>query len=133
MKITYKGVEYGSKKALAETFGINPHTFSKRYNSGMTIEEALSKKSYRFRNGSKKCQDHLGNWYENQKIMARHYKIPYPVYKSRKRMGWSLKDILTKPPKRYTPSNGEEFHDYELEEMEEMEGGQYNVRDGNKR
>ena len=127
-KVPYEGRVYKSYRELAEAYGVNKDTFRYRRSQGMSIKEALSHEDFRYRNGNHKCQDHEGNWFESEKEMSKYYKIPYCVYKSRKKMGWNLKDRLTRPYKRNKTRNGEEYHEYELEEIALEERKQERIR-----
>lgn len=43
------------------------------------------------------CKDHLGNNFKSSKDMCEFWHIDRSVFYGRKRLGWSLEDILTKP------------------------------------
>lgn len=46
-------------------------------------------------------QDHLGNYFDSESAMARHYNIPRPTFRSRIEKGWSLEKALTSGKRSY--------------------------------
>lgn len=45
--------------------------------------------------------DHLGNNFESESAMVRHYNIPRPTFRSRIEKGWSLEKALTSGKRSY--------------------------------
>ena len=54
----------------------------------------LRRKTY---NGGLATKDHLGNIYNSQSAMCKHYNIPIQVYKRRMKGNWGLERTLTTP------------------------------------
>ena len=77
---------------MCKHYKIDQGLYTKRINSGWSVEDALLKKSGVFF----LVKDHLGNEFKTKKEMCDHYGITYQTYIGRKRAGWELKDILTK-------------------------------------
>lgn len=67
----------------------------------------------------KKCQDHLGNTFNSIIEMCNYYNISKATYKNRKRLGWSIEDILTKPVKNVKESCKDHLNN-EYESIEQM-------------
>ncbi|MCR5117119.1 MAG: hypothetical protein K6A97_06390 [Lachnospiraceae bacterium] len=110
----HKGNKFNSQKEMCEFWGIDKDAFSKRLDSGWTLEDALTKpKGYNPSQIEKnKCYDHLGNQYDSLSQMAAAYSIPLPTLSTRIKKGWSIEDALTKP-KGFNPSRAEEAGCYD--------------------
>jgi hypothetical protein len=78
---------------MCRTYDIPVSAYKYRLSTGHDQEESLTiPKGYGWR-----CQDHLGNYYKNEKAMAAAYNIPYYTFRARKVAGWTLRDSLMIP------------------------------------
>lgn len=92
----HKGNTYASTKEMCDAYGLRVDTFKSRIKSGKSLEEALTRTPSMVTT-NKPCQDHLGNQYNSQIEMARAYGLTKDLFIARRRMGWSLEEILTTP------------------------------------
>ena len=103
--IDHLGKHYKSKTDMCNAWNINRHTFSDRIDRGWSLEEALTGNKKKTIPKSKKCKDHLGNEYETIADMCKTYSISYGIYKRRKQLGWSLREILTEKENPIKPNS----------------------------
>lgn len=91
-EIACNGVTYPSLKAFAKNFGLSSSMVCRNLKNGKTPEEIVKMSE------PEHCFDHLGNEYENEKIMAEKYDIPYSTYYARVHVRhWDIKRALTTP------------------------------------
>lgn len=105
-------------KSMCEHYGITTSAYYQRLRAGWTLEEALTTPIGDHTKKGIPCKDHLGNNFSSIGDMIKHYGITRTVYGYRKKLGWSLKDILTTPSKEQ-----EEIVDHlgnKYETMQEM-------------
>lgn len=103
MQTDYLGNNFKSVSAMTKHYGISRPTYISRINSGWTMEEALTipvlKGGINFKpTGSlDSVVDHLGNRFNNNTQMARHWGISSSQLYQRLKDGLSLEEALTKP------------------------------------
>lgn len=98
--IDHEGNKFNSQKEMCEYWKIDKDAFSKRLDSGWTLEDALTKpKGYNPQKREKtKCADHMGNEFDSLAEMANAYGIsPGTVY-SRLQKGWTVEEALQTVP-----------------------------------
>ncbi len=121
----HKGNEFNSIREMAEYYGQHGSTVHGRMARGWTIEEALTvdtttthackikpKKDY--------IRDHKGQLFISVAAMCEYWGVDRAVYYGRKKLGWSLEDILTRPLD-YTGGAECVFDHYGNEYMSEQE------------
>ena len=91
-KVVYKGVTYKNLKACAIAYGLSYTTLRSRLNSGLTMEEALTKPLH----GIVAC-DHKGRTYPTMRAMAEAYGLSYMTLRSRLNSGLTMEEALTMP------------------------------------
>ena len=96
--IVYEGLHgdtYKSIASLAKAYNISYHGLWTRIKSGMPTQEALKELlSARFT-----VKDHLGNLFDTENEMCRHWGIDSNIYRYRITHGWSMEKALTTPVK----------------------------------
>ena len=96
--IVYEGLHgdtYKSIASLAKAYNISYHGLWTRIKSGMPTQEALKALlSARFT-----VKDHLGNLFDTENEMCRHWGIDSNIYRYRITHGWSMEKALTTPVK----------------------------------
>jgi len=85
------GNEYISISEMCRVYGLDSSLFSRRISNGVSLQEALTKKSLIG------CKDHLGNEYNSIEEMCKTYGINRTTFNYRINQGWKLEDALTKP------------------------------------
>ena len=97
------GNKFKSVSAMAKHYGMSRCTYISRIKSGWSIEEALTvpilKDGSNFKpTGSYgSVEDHLGNKFNNNSQMARHWGITPSLYHQRINLGLSKEEALTTP------------------------------------
>ena len=94
-KITYKGVEYSSIKALCEKYKISYAMVSQRLKKGLSIEEAIETPLKKHRNGITVV--YKGKEYQSIRSLANKKNIPYHVVQMRVKKGMSIEDAIDTP------------------------------------
>lgn len=85
---------YKYKTDMCKAYGISRSVFDKRMSLGWSLEEALTGRKNTIRPNSKACYDHLGNYYNSAADMCRANGISIELYRSRKKLGWTIEEIL---------------------------------------
>lgn len=96
--VDHLGRRYKSFKDMFIAWGIDVRTASHRLHYGWSIEETLTtpvEKS--MRRNKRPVTDHLGNHYETLGEMLKKYDMTYQSYYARKKLGLTIKQILTVP------------------------------------
>ena len=88
------GEEFDSIADMCKEYGITYSTFKSRKARGWTLKEILMGKENSIKPNSKECCDHLGNCYPSASEMCRVYNISYEIYRSRKKLGWTVEEII---------------------------------------
>ena len=96
----FKGVTYESNKVFCEKHGLNYQVFSRRINSGMTIEDAFKAGRADKLRSVNKAVDHNGKKYANIDEMCEAYGVNIQTYKYRREHGWDVEQALTTPTNR---------------------------------
>lgn len=94
------GNEFASVSEMCRHYNIPISTFHNRitnHSANYNLEQALTLPPDNHRNAGVKCKDHLGNTFKSTREMCDHYGIDRQVFYGRKKLGWCLKDILTRP------------------------------------
>ena len=101
--VDHLGNKYSTIKDMCKTYGINPETYSRRFNVyHMSVSEALTRPVKR--NGGVRCYDHRGRSYKSRTQMCEHYGIDRKLFEYRINQNWSLEDALTIPPRTDKPA-----------------------------
>lgn len=82
---------------MCEHWNMPRTTYNARIKKGWSIEKALTTPVKPMKIKTKECIDHLGNKFESQNAMCRHYGITKSLLTTRLKLGWTLKQILTNP------------------------------------
>ena len=95
------GNTFKSLAAMCRFWGKDPRIVWYRLEAGWSIEDALTKPSTpaNQRNRKAGCRDHQGRAFETQRDMARYWGISIHTFRVRIKLGWSIKDALTRKPK----------------------------------
>ena len=88
------GEEFDSIADMCKEYGITYSAFKSRKARGWTLKEILMGKENSIKPNSKECCDHLGNCYPSASEMCRVYNISYEIYRSRKKLGWTVEEII---------------------------------------
>ena len=89
------GNTYDTQKAMCDHYGLSVTVFTSRLTKYKgDLKKALTEPLDPLK---KTCTDHTGRKFNSIKEMCNYWNIPYKVYNSRRRLGWTLKDILEKP------------------------------------
>jgi hypothetical protein len=91
--VDHKGTVFPSKAAMCKHYGIARKTLESRLELGWTLEEILT--NPKAVNPHKECKDHLGQTFPSVADMLLHWGVNETTYRSRLRLGYSLKDALT--------------------------------------
>lgn len=94
------GTLYRSISSLAMAYGFTYSCLSHRLHGGMPVQEAVSKPTNRVVQ-PKACADHIGNVYDCEADMLVAYGVTPSAYRCRIRKGWSQKEALITPMKKY--------------------------------
>lgn len=87
------GNVYASVIEMCRHYNVSDATYRLRIKRGLSVEEALQ--SGRIHNTRwPSVQDHKGNKFDSINDMCAHWGVPTSIYRHRKSLGWSLKDIL---------------------------------------
>lgn len=83
------GNEFNTISDMCKYWNVNPITYQERLKrQNYTLEEALCGKT-------EKHHDHLGNSFPTLKAMCKHWNISISVYLKRRKMKWTIEEILT--------------------------------------
>lgn len=94
----HKGNIFPSKQQMCRYWNIPSNTYNLRIKAGWSMQKALTEPIHEINDLSpKQCTDHLGNVFESQNAMCKHYGITKDLLKSRLKLGWSLQKILENP------------------------------------
>lgn len=93
--IDHLGNEFETIKDMCDNWGISVVTYHNRMNKGLSIEDTLTIKRLPHKN-SIKCEDHLGNQFDTITSMCNYWNICRCTFLTRKKLGWNIKDCLTK-------------------------------------
>ena len=92
------GNKFNNKSQMARYWGISPAQLHSRLRQGMTLEEALTKKTTPRGNYTKRgVVDHLGVKYSSIPKLAKAYNIKVITLNDRLKRGWSMGKALTTP------------------------------------
>jgi hypothetical protein len=86
---------FGSIREMADAYGMKYHTLQGRLKKGWSVEDALTIPPKD--TAAQKWYDHLGNEYDNQKLLCEAYGINDATFRRRLKMGWSMENVLTTP------------------------------------
>lgn len=95
VSIDHQGNVFETRKAMCDFWGISQTLFSQRINKGWSIERSLTEPVHRIKMTA--CVDHVGNRFGSIRAMCDYWGINYNNFNTRRRLGWSLKDILETP------------------------------------
>ncbi len=93
----HEGNLFPSITTLLEFYNIPQSTYYKYKKDGVPLNEILERRASLTYGLCKPCKDHLGNEYGSISEMCEKYGITQQLYSNRRNLGWSIKDILTKP------------------------------------
>lgn len=95
------GNTFKSLAAMCRFWKKDPRIVWYRLEAGWSLKDSLTKPSTpaNQRNRKAGCRDHLGRAFVTQKDMARYWGISINTFRVRVKLGWSIEDALTKPPK----------------------------------
>lgn len=96
------GNNFKGLRAMCKHYGITVSVYYQRLRLGWSLEETLTTPIGDHTKKGVACKDHLGNSFESIGDMIEHYGVTRTAYSYRKKLGWSLEDILTKPLKSKT-------------------------------
>lgn len=86
-------------KSMCDHYKITTSAYYQRLRAGWTLEETLTTPIGEHTKKGVSCKDHLGNEFPSIGDMIKHYGITRTVYGYRKKLKWTLEDILTTPLK----------------------------------
>lgn len=92
-----EGKRFESKRAMCDYYDVNYYTYKSKIKDGYASEEFLTKKP-RPKFESTPCTDHEGNQFESKRAMCDYHGVPYNIYHSRLKSGYSLEECLSKEP-----------------------------------
>lgn len=87
-------------KSMCEHYKITTSAYYQRLRAGWTLEDTLTTSLGDHTKKGVSCKDHLGNEFSSIGDMIGYYGITRTVYGYRKKLKWTLKDILTTPVKK---------------------------------
>lgn len=95
------GNTFISLAAMCRFWKKDPRMVWYRLDAGWSMKDSLTKPSTpaNQRNRKAGCRDHTGRKFDTQKDMARYWGISINTFRVRVKLGWSIEDALTKPPK----------------------------------
>lgn len=93
--IDHYGNKYSSIREMADAYGMKYHTLQGRLKKGWSVKDALTIPPKESR--IQEWYDHLGNKYDNRKLMCEAYGISSDTFKSRLERGWTIEKALTAP------------------------------------
>lgn len=96
--VDHKGVMYKSLIEMCAVYNVSRTTFISRINSGLSVEEALTRRLYT--GNSKAITDHLGGEFPTVMSMCAKWGIKPSTYKMRIKLGWTVEEALTKPTRK---------------------------------
>jgi len=96
----HKGQVFPSVHAMCRHWGISRATFYNRSRLGWDLKDILEKPIDNSVTG-KETIDHKGQVFPSLEAMCRHWKMSPATFAGRRKMGWSLRDSLETPVKRY--------------------------------
>lgn len=94
------GNTFISLAAMCRFWKKDPRIVWYRLEAGWSIKDALTKPFTPANQRNRTwCRDHLGRAFISQKEMARAWGVSIHTFRGRVKLGWSIEDALTKPPK----------------------------------
>lgn len=102
----HTGRMFPSVTEMCEAWKVPVVTYHQRLRRGCTVRQALTGEGIAPPRGRREescgpAVDHLGNVFSSTIEMCEHYRVPYSVFKGRRRLKWNIEDALTKPaPKK---------------------------------
>ena len=95
------GNTFKSLAAMCRFWKKDPRIVWHRLEAGWSIKNALTKPftPANQRNRKAGCRDHLGRAFISQKEMAKAWGVSISTFRGRVKLGWSIEDALTRPPK----------------------------------
>lgn len=106
-----KGNEFKDIKDMCKYWGKDYELVSKRLRNGWGIEDALEKPAGKYYGYYKEVEDHKGNKFRCIADMCEYWGVPYSVYNTRRKHGWSIEDALEKKiDKKYGKRDAVEDH-----------------------
>lgn len=84
---------------MCDHYKITTSAYYQRLRAGWSLEETLTTPIGDHTKKGVSCKDHLGNEFSSIGDMIKHYGITRTVYGYRKKLKWTLEEILTTPLK----------------------------------
>ncbi len=113
------GNRFRSIEAMCRYYGINSRAYHARIRTGWSLERALTTPIAPNKRAFEEyvppvmiIKDHLGNQYDSELEMCKHYNVGVYTYRKRIQEGLSVEEALTAPKRvtgRYTDPQGREF------------------------
>ena len=89
------GNEFDSISDMCRHWGVSRATFDSRLKVGYTLEQSLSGKNIVSKSEGRVCTDHLGNEFDSQIDMCRHWGVDERTFYRRLQRGYSVEQCLT--------------------------------------
>ena len=107
----HKGNVFSSETEMCKYYNIKLDTFKSRIKHGMSLQDSLETPLVSISDDA--CIDHCGRKFSSIKEMASYWGVTEAAFYGRRKLGWSLKDILETPvgnvAKKCKDHKGNEF------------------------
>jgi len=93
-KVIYKGITYANLKSIAQVFGKNTATLSRKLREGQTLEEALTDRVTKRISPNAKAIEFNGKSYPSIQTLVDEYHVKQSVFTRRIKRGWTIEQSL---------------------------------------